>query len=444
MEVESIVLTAGHPSALDTGSTQIKVSALLDDDEALEMAPALVAPPIPLRSEVNNDKVTKTKERRHLFPTDCGSHVEHHSELNGILICAKDHLCPPLPPREPLRRSVSLTHRPPPPPTRFLLQNNLNDSLLHEPTLHQPLTHAPIPPRTVSRTLARSAPLLDQVIPVSRWPLRERPTHVVPGRPVHVIPLTRWPLPEATGRLAMDCIVTKVSGGNEYVDSPTLTRDRGRHMCSKGPGDRSPHPVLHLIHPISEPEASVPGGTNGTLSIDVDMDPLPASVAEKKGLILKLQRFMRRMKRSTDDATDGCKGRTICRRCGRCCCPECTRSNIVLRCCGSERGCSAESVIDVCSCMCCVRPIFYHCLKDENGEEDCSEEPCACCGRPHCALRWTIMALLAPCLPCLCCYLPMRCALRSCRAGCGGPGCHCPRNLPPGIKGLLESESSSA
>lgn len=441
MEVEPIAVTSRHLNTLDNRLTFVKSSAGLDTGIS---SAVIVAPPIPLRSETNNKTTRQTDERLRPVNFRPGEAPEHHSELNGIL------LCPPLPPRQPLRRSVSLTHRPPPPPARFLVQDNSIDAL--EPSSNHQLVHVPTDlPRSVNRTLARSDPLLDQVIPVSRWPLRDRPTHhhAAPNQPVQVIPLTRWPLPENAGHLAMDCITTKAHGGNEYVDSPTMARDRARPTCAKS-ADRSPHPMVHLIRPANDTaETASPnvviaaGHSDGT----VDADPLETPTAEKPGLVPRLRRFVRRARRSgaaAEDEPGDCKGRAVCRRCGQCCCPECSRSSVAFRCCGGKRDCSAESAIDVCSCMCCVRTIFYHCLKDENGEEDCSEEPCSCCSWPHCALRWTIMALLTPCLPCLCCYLPLRCLLRSCRACFGGPGCRCPRNLPPGIKGLLESESSSA
>lgn len=432
MEVESITVPSRHLNTLDNGMTFVKTGAGISPG-------VIIAPPIPLRSETSN-KITRQTDEHLLRPVNFQRREtsEHHSELNGIL------LCPPLPPREPLRRSVSLTHRPPPPPARFLVQDNLIDSL--EPSANHHLVHVPTDlPRSVNRTLARSDPLLDQVIPVSRWPLRDRPTHAAaPNQPVQVIPLTRWPLPETAGHLAMDCLATKAHGGNEYVDSPTLARDRARPFCGAKSADRSPHPTVHLIRSANDlAETAVPNvvDSDGVASAE----PLEAPNAEKLGLVPRLRRFVRRARRSATDHEPGdCKGRAVCRRCGQCCCPECSRSSAAFQCCGCERDCSAESAVDVCSCMCCVRPIFYHCLKDENGEEDCSEEPCSCCGRPHCALRWTIMALLVPCLPCLSCYLPLRCLLRSCRACFGGPGCRCPRNLPPGIKGLLESESSSA
>jgi len=136
-------------------------------------------------------------------------------------------------------------------------------------------------------------------------------------------------------------------------------------------------------------------------------------------------------------------GRTVvCRRCGRCRCSECASAEqtSTLR--------RARSAVDVLTCMCCVRCVFYHCLKDDAGDErDCSDQPCACADRPRCAARWALMAALLPCLPCLCLYPPLRCSVDAACRGRGGGGslrsCRCSAPRHPGLKGLLESESSS-
>ena len=393
-------------------------------------------PPVPARASFL-DKFERSKERPRLpsihleiSPSDVGQ-----IDVGQLLIATSNSLGPPLPPREPLRRSVSLTHRPPPPPTRAG-----NDGI--ETPAPSNFERVISPSRVVSHPLTRSAPTLNlhQVIPVSRWPLRERPTHVAPNRAVQVIPLARWPLPESSGRLAMDCITTKSVVGNEYVDSPKMA-ERSRHTTPKN----STHFHVISVEPGVIVESNDAQGST-TLNRSNNVDDASRGSSDKDGIMKRLRQFVKCRRHSSSASSAGttnCKGRTICRRCGKCRCTECTKSSTILNCCGSD-GISTEALVDTCSCMCCVRPIFYHCLKDDNGEEDCSDDPCACCSRPHCALRWTIMALLVSCLPCLCLYLPLRCAFASCRECCGGPGCQCrSQNPTPGLKRLLDSESSS-
>ncbi|GAB1604488.1 protein sprouty homolog 2-like [Argonauta hians] len=147
----------------------------------------------------------------------------------------------------------------------------------------------------------------------------------------------------------------------------------------------------------------------------------------------------------------------ICSRCGKCKCAAC-RENRELPSwwlCGKKFEISAKSAVNMCTCVCCVKGIFYHYSKDyqqDSMDGMCSDEPCAGCERPHCLKRWACMALLSLCLPCLCIYWPAQCALVCCTAcynGCSHRGCKCPH--PEGKTGsssqtrrLIESDGSSA
>ena len=71
-----------------------------------------------------------------------------------------------------------------------------------------------------------------------------------------------------------------------------------------------------------------------------------------------------------------------------------------------------EKVIDYCTCMICVKGIFYHCSDDD----DIVENVCSCSGSKGKVLkRWTCLSILACFMPCLFCYLPAKGCLNLCR-----------------------------
>ncbi|XP_023662891.1 sprouty-related, EVH1 domain-containing protein 3 isoform X2 [Paramormyrops kingsleyae] len=73
------------------------------------------------------------------------------------------------------------------------------------------------------------------------------------------------------------------------------------------------------------------------------------------------------------------------------------------------------------TCVWCAESLLYHCTSDSEGE---FWEPCSCedslGGRPHplCCARWAALLALSLCVPCMCCYLPLRACLR-CGERCG-------------------------
>ncbi|KAM6984613.1 protein sprouty homolog 3 [Aplochiton taeniatus] len=118
----------------------------------------------------------------------------------------------------------------------------------------------------------------------------------------------------------------------------------------------------------------------------------------------------------------------ICERCGRCKCGECCAARRLPSCwaCGGRCLCSAESALEYVTCLCCVKALFYHCSAQDE-EEQCADRPCSCSRRQACA-RWSVMGLLALCLPCLCCYPPARSCLSLCQCAhdrATRPGCRC-------------------
>ncbi|XP_074863980.1 protein sprouty homolog 3 [Carettochelys insculpta] len=119
--------------------------------------------------------------------------------------------------------------------------------------------------------------------------------------------------------------------------------------------------------------------------------------------------------------------RFICEECGRCKCAHCTAARSLPSCwlCNQRCLCSAESLIDYGTCLCCVKGIFYHCSTDD--EDTCADDPCSC-GPGSCCARWVAMSILSLFMPCLCCYFPTLGCLKLCQRGYDSlkrPGCRC-------------------
>ncbi|MBN3295963.1 SPY3 protein, partial [Amia calva] len=117
----------------------------------------------------------------------------------------------------------------------------------------------------------------------------------------------------------------------------------------------------------------------------------------------------------------------ICECCGKCKCEECGAPRGLPSCwaCGQRCLCSAESVVEYGTCLCCIKGLFYHCSADD--EDNCADHPCSC-SPAHALARWGTMGLLSLCLPCLCCYPPARACLSLCQQGydrATRPGCRC-------------------
>jgi hypothetical protein len=91
------------------------------------------------------------------------SPVSNCQHLEAVMLPVTDgSLCPPLPPRQPLQRSLSLTHRPPPQPeTDQEPSGELQQQALADMVAALRLARSQ---RPVQLTPAASAPLLSQVV----------------------------------------------------------------------------------------------------------------------------------------------------------------------------------------------------------------------------------------------------------------------------------------
>ncbi|XP_053664326.1 protein sprouty [Anopheles marshallii] len=136
-------------------------------------------------------------------------------------------------------------------------------------------------------------------------------------------------------------------------------------------------------------------------------------------------------------------GSITCPRCRRCRCEECQKPRPLPShwLCDKSCLCSAETIIDYASCLCCVKALYYHCSKEHEFEREvvgpdgtietetvsCADDPCSCVPHKR-TTRWGCLGALSVALPCLWCYWPMRgcvaiCA--RCYAKHSRHGCRC-------------------
>ncbi|XP_017783939.1 PREDICTED: protein sprouty [Nicrophorus vespilloides] len=124
----------------------------------------------------------------------------------------------------------------------------------------------------------------------------------------------------------------------------------------------------------------------------------------------------------------------ICSECGNCRCTSCQQPKPLPECwlCEEKCLCSANTIIDYASCLCCVKGLFYHCSESDGGTS-CADNPCAC-GPDRRTARWGCLAALSCLLPCLWLYWPLQCgkrAVEACYARHSRQGCKCrPKNTP--------------
>lgn len=141
----------------------------------------------------------------------------------------------------------------------------------------------------------------------------------------------------------------------------------------------------------------------------------------------------------------------ICMRCGRCRCAACGTPKALpeVWLCDNCCLCSAESVLDTVSCMCCVKAAFYHCGErldqDTDKEDSWVDSPCSC-SQNKWWLRWGCLALMSLPLPCLLCYPLLRGLTKGaeqCYQSATSQGCRCPENTDSPTPSSLSSPTDS-
>ncbi|KAK5643633.1 hypothetical protein RI129_007478 [Pyrocoelia pectoralis] len=132
----------------------------------------------------------------------------------------------------------------------------------------------------------------------------------------------------------------------------------------------------------------------------------------------------------------------MCPECGRCRCDSCQQPRPLPSrwMCDNHCFCSADTVIDYATCLCCVKGLFYHC-SDADGGASCADDPCGCSPEKRTS-RWSCLAALSCVLPCLWCYWPLQCCKRvveACYARHSRQGCRCRPPLANTEKRLLDT-----
>lgn len=231
---------------------------------------------------------------------------------------------------------------------------------------------------------------------------------------------------------------------NEYVESPRL-----------GLVKPSSYPDREVITSLL-PTRDLSPNTGGSPGI-ITNQPQPSGLKAKKDHPTNTNKGHRnslapdpliRGHHTDDEPHDS----IICSKCRKCKCSACTSPRKLPSrwLCNGRCNCSADTVVDYCSCLCCVQFVFYHYANSEN-DPAVSDRPCACFEVPHCCKRWTCMGLMSTCLPCLCLYWPLRGLVglsKVCYNGCSRRGCQCHRDKNSGQtltkRPLIDSESSQS
>ncbi|XP_032686658.1 protein sprouty [Odontomachus brunneus] len=133
----------------------------------------------------------------------------------------------------------------------------------------------------------------------------------------------------------------------------------------------------------------------------------------------------------------------ICDFCDKCRCESCRQPPPLPSkwLCDNTCLCSAETVLDYASCLCCVKGLFYHCVDGGSGGgvasgvdgevgASCSDEPCSCTGHRRVS-RWACLGALTLIMPCLLCYWPFKGCVtlcEACYARYAAQGCRCNPN----------------
>jgi len=130
----------------------------------------------------------------------------------------------------------------------------------------------------------------------------------------------------------------------------------------------------------------------------------------------------------------------MCGECGRCRCAACrsARPHPTAGLCVNWCECSAETVLDYVTCMCCVKAGLYHCGEALTGDPDTRDQtwvdkPCSCTSSKR-LLRWGCLAVLSIPLPCLLCYPLLKGATKvaeKCYQSATTTGCRCTESAAP-------------
>ena len=186
----------------------------------------------------------------------------------------------------------------------------------------------------------------------------------------------------------------------------------------------------------------VASGTNPTASAGT----IAANTAAPNAVTKQPVSFTKEPANSLASRTYDPAGLSImCNFCGRCRCESCREPPPLPSkwLCDNKCFCSAETILDYASCLCCVKGLFYHCVDGNGGgggggggggigeaSGSCADEPCSCTGNRR-ASRWACLGALTLVMPCLLCYWPFKGCVALCEvcyARHAAQGCRCNPN----------------
>lgn len=224
-------------------------------------------------------------------------------------------------------------------------------------------------------------------------------------------PASLPPSDGVAGVITLDQVRPQPRHQNEYVDTPRTPLTQSAHKTGGGNT-----PLGGGV--VQRDRVLLPNRVSSTTPSIISQQPVSVSPPLKKDFTsLPLE---------VEDNNS-----IICSRCGKCKCGACVnpRELPARWLCGDKVKLSPETIVDCCTCMCCVKGLFYHCSKDDQDSEyEVVANPCAGCDRPHCCKRWTCILTMSMCLPCLCLYWPARAGLKLCKVcynKCRKKGCQC-------------------
>ncbi|KAG5327567.1 SPY protein, partial [Pseudoatta argentina] len=395
---------------------------------------------------------------------DCisGAGEDADSRLVHIETRVHDHSRPFPPPRLPLVHMTTMPSVPPPPPPPPASQSvpgsptlcvapltmpltPLSSSFRSRPSLRRPQNVETSPSDANSRSLLSPSSTDTTITTIA----------TSPRSPIGEVSLAT-PRPDGERTI------------NEYVETPfknsRCSQERRLDADSKTAGDcpknerRHHHHHHHHHHHRGHDDSTVvpthrgrgrarnqslrgfSGSTTGGSPVATSTNTAAANAVTKQPVSFTKEPANTLGTRTYDPAGLS----IICDFCGRCRCESCREPPPLPSkwLCDNTCLCSAETVLDYASCLCCVKGLFYHCVdsgsgggvdSSMNGEAatSCADEPCSCTGN-RVASRWACLGALSLVMPCLLCYWPLRGCVtlcEACYARHAAQGCRCNPNV---------------
>ncbi|CAK9797064.1 Protein sprouty [Anthophora plagiata] len=219
------------------------------------------------------------------------------------------------------------------------------------------------------------------------------------------------------------------------IDCPKIDR---RHRHNKGVTG-STVAATHRLH-ASRTQAFRGLNTSSGANATPSAGSIAANTTQPNAVTKQPVSFTKEPANSLASRTYDPAGLSImCNFCGRCRCESCREPPPLPSkwLCDNKCFCSADTILDYASCLCCVKGLFYHCVDGSNGggidgeaAGSCADEPCSCTGNRK-ASRWACLGALTLVMPCLLCYWPFKGCValcETCYARHAAQGCRCNPN----------------